>query len=536
MTPTTRNLLRTAGVALGATSIYWLWLLAPLVTGRHSAVYHWSGSALELFVPPTLDFCVFWLLLTLLLLLTGEPGRLRATVWCGIIAFTPWIAIKNGTYLSNTPLNHTFSVTLFSTALLTFVGSLVLWNSSWEARFERVIHYASRLLLLPAMSGVAVLCAVGWYGWQARSLNAEFTPRHTAHAEVTHAAKPRIIWIVFDELSYQQVYERRFPGLNLPAFDGLAAQSTVFTHAIPAGILTERILPSLMTGTPVDGVRSSPDGRQLYLRNLKTNDWQQFDEHDTVFQDALNLNYRTAVVGWYNPYCRILPDVLDHCYWTFGAAAKTLSFPRATFQSNLAMPLMQFVGMGPGYRIMSFFRRAPRLEELDVQQHISDYVDLEAATNRILDNPSAEFTLIHLPVPHPYGIYDRRADTFVTMNASYLDNLALADKLLGHIRGKLEKSGQWDASTIVLMGDHSWRTQLYWSGSWQWTKEEQITSHGGEFDDRPAYVVKLPDQQTGTRIDAAFDALETRRLFDALLAQKIRNADDLVEWAKRGGN
>lgn len=114
-----------------------------------------------------------------------------------------------------------------------------------------------------------------------------------------------------------------------------------------------------------------------------------------------------------------------------------------------------------------------------------------------------------------------------------LDNLALADKLMGHIRSKLKQADQWDGSTIVVMGDHSWRTESMWSGSSQWTKEEQIASDGGEFDDRPVYVVKLPDQQTGTRIDLAFDALQTRKLFDALLEQRIRNADDFSAWMKQ---
>ena len=536
MTPQLRNLLKTVCVALGTTSIYWLWLLAPLVTGRHIAVYHWSGPAFELFIPPTLDFCVFWLLLTALLLLTKEPGRLRSVVWCGIIAITPWIAIKNATFLTNSHISHAFSVTVFSVALLAFVASQVFWKPAWEARFEVVVKFASRLLLLPAMSGALVLCGVAWFGWQARSLNAEFTTRHAERTEAAREAKPRIIWILFDELSYQQVYERRFAGLSLPAFDALAAQSTVFTHTVPAGIMTELILPSLMTGTRVSTLRSSADGKQLYLRRSKTDAWQRFDEHDSVFQDALNLNYGTAVVGWFNPYCRILPDVLDRCFWTFGASANALTFPRATFQSNLTTPLMQFVGTGPGYRIMSFFRRAPRIEQLDAEQHISDYVYLEAAADHLLDDRSAGFSLIHLPVPHPFGIYDRKADKFVTMNASYLDNLALADKLMGHIRGRLEKSGQWDDSTIVVMGDHSWRTELLWGGSSLWTKEEEVASHGGKFDDRPAYVVKLPYQQSGSRIDAAFDALETRKLFDALLSQKIRNADDLLAWVKQNGN
>ena len=158
---------------------------------------------------------------------------------------------------------------------------------------------------------------------------------------------------------------------------------------------------------------------------------------------------------------------------------------------------------------------------------------LADAGDRILDDPSAGFVLLHLPVPHPEGIYDRTTDKFVLRHSSYIDNLALTDKLLGHIRSKLEQSGQWDGSTIVVMADHSWRTQLFWKATPEWTKEEQVASHGGAFDDRPVYIVKLPNQRTGARIDAPFAALDTRRLLDALLSQKIRSKEDLRAWAKQ---
>jgi hypothetical protein len=45
--------------------------------------------------------------------------------------------------------------------------------------------------------------------------------------------------------------------------------------------------------------------------------------------------------------------------------------------------------------------------------------------------------------------------------------------------------------------------------------------------------VKLPDQHTGARIDAPFAAMDTRKLFDALLMQKIRSKEDLSAWAKQ---
>ena len=69
----------------------------------------------------------------------------------------------------------------------------------------------------------------------------------------------------------------------------------------------------------------------------------------------------------------------------------------------------------------------------------------------------------------------------------------------------------------------------------EWANEEQIASRGGQFDDRPAYIVKLPGQQTGDRIDAPFAALNTRTLFDAVLAQKIQSKEQLSAWAMQSG-
>jgi len=529
MTPKLRKLLEAASVALGVTSIYLLWLIGPLVTSTHDAVYHWSGSPSRLFVPPILDFCALWLLLTAVLIFA--TGRVRAAIWSGIIGFAPWMELMNWAYLTGTTPPHWLSLGLSELGVVAFVLPLVLWRLVFEKRFERIVRFASTLFIFSAMSGVVILCRYGWFGWQARSLNAELPLHHAVHGQLAQAGRPRVIWILFDELSYEQVYERRFPGLQLPSFDALATQATVFARTIPAGIYTGQILPSLMTGEPVDGFRSSSDARQLFMHNSHASVWQRFDEHDTIFQDALNLDYSTAVAGWYNPYCRILPEVLDHCFWTQNPAAPNTMVPGMSLRSNLMEPGMQFFESGLGHRFASLFLQIPDIDDLRAKQHISDYVALADAADRILDDKSLGFALLHLPVPHPGGIYDRTTDKFAWRNSSYLDNLALADKLLGHFRSKLEQSGQWDSSTVVIMGDHSWRTALIWKATPEWTKEEQIASRGGEFDDRPAYIVKLPDQHTGARIDAPFAALNTRRLLDALLSQKIRSKEDLAAWA-----
>lgn len=522
-----KQIVRAIGVALGVTSIYLLWLLDPLITSSNESVYHWDGSPSQLFVAPILDFCAFWLLLSLVLVLAR--GRLRTAIWCATIALTPWVYLKNWNFVSHRYTNHWVSVLVLGLGLSIFPVLLAVWQREFEEKFERVERFAATLFIFSALYGVAILSRYAWLGWEARSLSAKLPLHYATHERGAQAGRPRVVLILFDELSYMQVYEGRFPGLQLPAFDALAAESTVFTHAIPAGLMTERVLPSLLTGEPVDDIHPASNGRQLSMHNATTGVWQQFDEHDTVFQDALNLNYSTALAGWYNPYCRILPDVLDHCFWINGYSANNSMVPGATLQSNLMKPWISRFG-----GVATLFSHFSGLDDHDAQQHLFDYVALADAADRILKDRSIGFALIHMPIPHPNGIYDRRTDRFST-HSDYLDNVALADKFLRHVRLELEQSGQWDDSTIVVMADHSWRTKMMWEETPAWTKEEEVASRGGQFDDRPAYIVKLSEQHKGDRIDAPFAAVNTRRLFDAILGQKIRSKEDLSAWAMQNG-
>jgi len=138
--------------------------------------------------------------------------------------------------------------------------------------------------------------------------------------------------------------------------------------------------------------------------------------------------------------------------------------------------------------------------------------------------------LLHMPIPHWPGIYNRRTASFATSNPDYLDNLALCDEYLGHVRKELEQNGTWDSTTLVLMGDHSWRI----SRGAGLSPEERAATDGGQFDDRPAYIVKLAHQNTPARIDTQFAALRTRDLFDNLLTGRISTSRQLASWAQQG--
>jgi hypothetical protein len=279
----------------------------------------------------------------------------------------------------------------------------------------------------------------------------------------------------------------------------------------------------------VDNVRASADGSRLLLHNPDTNRWQPFNPHQTIFQDADDRGYRTAVAGWYNPYCRILPGVLDQCVWmsansTFEGMenvkpdASLSSDVVATWQGTIASELaLLHEHSGP-----------PPID----WNHIADYRDLLAAGDRFLADPSLGFLLLHMPIPHPDGIYDRRTGAFGTPGTSYIDNLALADRYLDHVHQLLEQRGDWDSATIVIMGDHSWRTKLLWDGSPGWTAEDEAASDGGQFDDRPAYIVKLPHQSQAARIDAPFAAVRTRALLQQILDGKIDSPAQLTAFAE----
>jgi hypothetical protein len=525
----TRRLLRSTAAALGVTVICSLWIVAPLVSPSHDAIYHWSGPASSIFIPAMLDFICVWFVFWCLLFVALGEKRGSATVWAGITLFLPWATLKSTTLLMNWYLPHSISRGVLGLCAVSLILFQVFLRSIPPSTLERLRRLTVDVLCIVAVYGVFILVQLVWFGWQARRLNAS-RPLHrvTNVSPKNKVDRPRIIWIVLDELSYQQVYGHRFHTLNLPAFDELAKQSTVFTHVVPADIMTAIVMPSLISGMPVDQIQPSSNGVGLKIHNPMTKQWLVFDQHDTIFSDAITVGYRTAITGWFNPYCRILPEVLDQCFWTYAQPALNKMLPRASIVGNVFNPfLLNTVIMD---NLPSALTHGNKVEDLIPKTHIFDYQQLSDSADQLLQKSGFDFVLIHMAVPHPGGIYNRAARTFTTRSSTYIDNLALADSYLAHVRSLLESAGQWDSSAVVIMGDHSWRTKLVWSTVPGWTSEEQEASNGGEFDDRPAYIVKLPEQKNGIEINVPFAAVNTRALFSAIMKKQIVSPEDLSSW------
>lgn len=511
--------------AFGLANVYLIALTGPLISTGHDLIYHLTGSASAIFVPVMIYVVVLFLLLAGLLTIAERGGRLRVVLWSAAVLVLPWVLTEAISGFMGAVVPGWAKLLMGLTYVLGVAAIAWGWRRALPV-FEAVQPVIATILGVFALFGLLIFVQLAWFGWQARNLNPSPLLHHTQVA--TAPPQSRIVWIVLDELSYQQVYEQRFPGLELPAFDQLAAQSTVFTNVVPTGMYTRHVIPSLLTGVPADGVRISGAGLLVAMHDTASGRWERFQQNDTVFQDAINAGYSTGVAGWYNPYCRVLPAVLDHCYWMYHEATPDNLSPEGSDATNLLAPLRAvLLAARP---LLGKGTRPPSDELLDIQMHSADYRELLSAGDADLSDPSIGFLLVHMPVPHPFGFYDRKRHAFAAHHTSYIDNLALADLYLAHVRALLERKHEWDSTTVVVMGDHSWRTKQIWASTADWSAEDKAASHGGRFDDRPAYIVKMPHQQTGARIDERFGAIRTRALFDAMLQNRVRTPEELRQW------
>ena len=506
-------------------------ILGPLVSPTHITVYHLVGPVSALFVPALFNLFLLAAVLAVVLLLATPSHRLGIFIWSCFFFVMPWVLLRSLATLYSWNLPHRVSLLLFGVGLLCALGFTLLWRPALTPRYESGRRLGTNLLGLAAIFGCILTIQTCWFGWQARHLND--APSATASNSTAPAAHSLVLWIVFDEMSYAQAFESRAPGLALPTLDSFAAQSTTFTHTVPAGLYTDVVLPALMDGLPDDNIRASADGQSLNLHLSATPTspahWQLFNPAQTVFADAQSLGYRSAVAGWYNPYCRLLPAQLTSCFWT-GQTDLTERFPARTIRANLFFPARRLLHEIPSFLFAHHVRSADQV--LNAQLHINDYNDLYAAGDAALSNPSLDFVLLHLPIPHPNGIYDRHRGVLTTGNSTYLDNLALVDKYLAHVREVLIQQHRWDGATVLIMGDHSWRTRLLWTTDPRWSAEEQTASHGGQFDDRPFYALKLPNQTTPAQITQPYKATNTRSLIDALLHHEITTPQQLAQWVQ----
>jgi hypothetical protein len=468
-------MLKKFGQCLGLSSMLLVMSYGDLLGGGYDARMH---------VPFALNGVV-WAQLTDILLLglllfavIGPLSRTRLYPWVRLlltILVPPYLILLMRSLLP-------FPITKIELLLIAVVWAaavLLLWM-----RFERAFRRLMRLGdFVSIFFAVFCLCSIVQLLWVLRWKPGPY--QHTAAWATTAQPPrdhPRLVWIVFDELSFDQVYGHRSPDLSLPNFDALRSESTVFTDAQPIGDKTVQILPSLLSGRVITAYGFTPDNRFM-VHHKGTRGYTRLTGADTVFADAQKDGWRTAAVGWYNPYCTIYAGAIDDCYWMNLDRMDGPMAQDASFWSNVGSPLKQ-AGLG----LLQPSRADESICTYGMQQRIKTYTDLRDHAAQVLKTDQADFVFLHLPVPHSPNIWNRASGSFTQQcGSSYLDSLALADRTLGSIVATLKSSPRWKDTTLIVQGDHSWRIYL-WDDQPAWTAEDAHASRSG-FDPRPAVII-----------------------------------------------
>ena len=148
-----------------------------------------------------------------------------------------------------------------------------------------------------------------------------------------------------------------------------------------------------------------------------------------------------------------------------------------------------------------------------------------AQSEALLRDPRIRFVMLHLPVPHTPGIYDRGRRALAA-GGDYIDNLVLADHTLGQLMTLIQSTPNASKTAVIVSSDHSWRVD-YWKKQPDWTPEERRIS-GGRFATRPVLMVRLPGSQDGQVVSQPVSAMIVHPILEALLRGRLRSSGDIA--------
>jgi len=392
--------------------------------------------------------------------------------------------------------------------------AVVALGAFWIGLLIVLIFKAPRAAMQLSRAGSSVLAGFAIFGiviaWQLGRA-ALWRPGPQTFASpipVASANKPRLVWIILDELAYQPVFESRDPSLKLPNFDRLRKESTLYTDMTPIAYRTTRAVPSLQLGREVTDVTYTASNDYLIQIEDKPG-WQKFDPDATLFGMAKKHGLTTSIVGWYIAYCPVFARVATECYWSNADAQdRGPTSTSASFAENVWFPMRILVE-----QIFSPSRAWADFASWNAHGHEEAVRDLSQHALQAVDNSHADILYLHLPVPHPPAVWDRRAGKFA-LGGSYLDSLDYSDGLLGQILDRLEAQPRWSETTLIVQGDHSWRTEM-WRPLPGWSAEDERISHGGHFDPRPVLLIHAPGQHSPETIDAPTSVMSVHNIVAA---------------------
>jgi hypothetical protein len=405
--------------AVGASLLLMLKYFSPLIVPGHIAIYHLHLPLTNLIGGLLLDvlglFVVGVALLALLGRLSSVPRRIVAACIAG---FFIW-------HIAGTALSVLYVFYAQQSTYLSFAKSHFLLNSMiniWTLYSRRILAASVALLavlawLKPRVSDFAVrtvrlglasfsFCAI-WMIPQllfSMRLGVREVPSfdHSA-AQANSESSKRIVWILFDELSYNLTFDNPPTGQQFTNFQRLRSQSTSFGNIKPVGYFTQAIIPSLLAGREIDQIKSTSYGKLLYLDSERNRE-VPYDPNRTLFSEAQANGWNPGVAGWSIPYCRIFADVLTACFWndsgTLPIEDRGASEDKSALANSLILPRAALALVLPNWN----GNQVDLTQNKALEGRILAYRGIMTQAQKLIQNGQIRFIFIHLPVPHPPGI------------------------------------------------------------------------------------------------------------------------------------
>jgi hypothetical protein len=481
-----------------------------------SVVSHFTAVMLIIFVLAALFFAAIALARR-----SGNPF----VMMIARVVFILVLTIPVNGVLSNYSLSvqNSLFIPLIGLVLLALLLLVIIYRKKFQGKLkDDVFSFLKNTLLI--MSAF-LLFNIFNTAWQLIRMDPiTFNDKQPAGTQSTgNLSHPRVLLLIFDEMSQDITFDTRPAGLELPELDRFKNQAVYANNAYPPGGETDISLPSIITGRIVPNFKPvKPDELMITLdgENLPVG-WSTIPN---IFSQAYELGINTSVVGWYHPYGRLFGDSMKGCSWHPYEPYRQMSFAESlTVQAE---NLVDIIPLGKHLRLSSNVIASDLLIQEERHQ---TYLKILAETKTALNDPDNGLIMVHWPVPHPPGLYDRSKNEILLNGGSYLDNLALTDQTLGVLRQYMEDMGAWEKTTVIITSDHWWRKDL-WRSKLLWTAEDETTSLNNGNDWRVPFLIKMAVQNEAVYYDQEFNTIVIHDLVLALLNNEFSGPEEVVNW------
>lgn len=453
---------------------------------------HWQRQdALALGIDIALTALAIWALLALL-------GRARRAALRHLRApLQVWLAAAAGLSLLSL-LDLPDGVLAAGSA-----APALLAAASWFAAPERVQRVFARAGPILASVAVATFLQLAWWapwGSEPESLAVRGAPRP--------GAVPASVYVfVFDEWSFDRSTEAGALRPLLPELRAVASQSFVFQRAAAPDWDTARSLPHLLFAR---------DGSWSFLADERGTWWKSAAgvvpsrESDSLFTPFARAGYRTALIGFYLPYRRIVNDDVQ----------VVRSHPHVPRGDSL-LERMQVRGLD-GSRLLVGSALASRFQESYASRYSRHWFEIGESTladvlQVIRSWPDPTLLFAHWPVPHPPFVFEAdgsyrgafQEERIGGSDADYDRALRNLDRIAGLLVRALRERGRFDGSLLVFTSDHGWK------------KHDRTVRH-------VPLIVKWPHQERAQGVERPFRTIDLPGLLEQVLS-----AESDVEGARR---